>query len=45
MKTVKENNKVVQWKGFGVSRACDNGPHALYKNACDAEPSTTLNIY
>ena len=35
MKAVKESNKVVQGKGFGVSRACGHGRHALDKHDGD----------
>ena len=34
----KESNKVVQGKGFGVSRACGHGQHVLDKHDRDTGP-------
>ena len=34
----KESNKVVQGKGFSVSRACGHGQHALDKHDRDIFP-------
>ena len=35
MKAGKENNKVIQDKGFGIQRACGHGQHILDKRDLD----------
>ena len=35
MKAANESNKVVQGKGFGMSRVCGHGQHALDKHDRD----------